>query len=301
MHHGKTGAQTLKEIGLWINTDKPRAVEVAAEIGRRVAAVRGSVCRISPADPLPGLSCIPVAPEDGLAPHCGLAIVLGGDGTLLSAARKLAPLKIPVLGINLGRRGFLSSAEADDLDALMDAVLGDLYTLDERMMLEARIEDGDSQIALNDLGIFNSSRARMIRVVVRVGGEILDEYYADGVLVSSPTGSTAYSLSAGGPLIVPQMACMLVTPICAHSLRTRPVVVGAESLITLHPAARYGDAMLTADGQVHTVLRAGMSVAIQRSAHDLLLVRTREQRFFSVVRQKISEWGTVELRNGGDS
>ncbi|NLG37262.1 MAG: NAD(+)/NADH kinase [Clostridiales bacterium] len=291
----------MKDIGLWINTDKPRAVEVAVEIGRRVAAAGGSVCRISPAHSLPGLSCIPVVPEDRLTSPCGLAIVLGGDGTLLSAARELAPLKIPVMGVNLGRRGFLSSAEADDLDALMAAVLGDSYTLDERMMLEARLEDGSSQIALNDLGIFNSSRARMIRVVVRVCGEILDEYYADGVLVSSPTGSTAYSLSAGGPLIVPQMACMLVTPICAHSLRARPVVVGAESLISLYPAARYGDAVLTADGQVHTALRAGMSVAIRRSAHDLQLARTREQRFFSVVRQKISEWGTAELRNGGGS
>lgn len=280
--------------------EKPEAPRVADAIRRGVLAAGGRVYRIHPREMLPGLTDIPVIAGETAVSRCQIIAVLGGDGTLLSAARRLAPLGIPVMGINLGRRGFLASAEAEELDAILAAIAEDGFALDERMMLEASLEDGRSrQLALNDLGVFNGVRGRMIRLLVRIDGEVLDEYYADGVLVSSPTGSTAYSLSAGGPLIAPRMSCMLITPICAHSLRARPVVVGADSRISIEPGARFSEAELTADGQERTPLRPGQAVVIGKAPCGVRLARVRKQGFYEVVRQKISEWGSADLRNGG--
>lgn len=220
-------------------------------------------------------------------------ISLGGDGTLLAVARKSAEYDVPVLGFNLGRLGFLTEIEIEEADMAFDAIISGEYTIEKRMMLkvELKAKDGRSTkyAALNDVAVAKASFARIIHLKAYINGELVNFYPADGLLVSSPTGSTAYSLSAGGPIISPEMECMLLTPICPHSLNIRPIVTDYNSNIKIEIVDINRDVLLTVDGQEGTSLFEGDIVTVGKLEHYTKLVRIRHRNFYKVLRTKLTE------------
>ncbi len=230
-------------------------------------------------------------PIEHFSERVDLLFVLGGDGTLLGAARQFACHELPMLGINIGHLGFLSETEPDNLEeAVTRALRGDFY-LERRMMLETEVwrhgEMVHQSIGLNDAGVGKGSFARMIQVDIDVNGDLYDEFLGDGVIISTPTGSTAYSLSCGGPILQPHMQVLLITPICAHKLVARPCIISGEQEIRVKVTARHQDMGLTVDGQVGFPLQSGDVVTVRKSKCDTVLIRWQERPFFSILRDKL--------------
>jgi NAD+ kinase len=234
-----------------------------------------------------------------------LLITLGGDGTLLWGARLVAERNVPVLGINLGHMGFLTSVNHDEVEnALEQLFLGD-YVLDTRSTLEAHLVGNDGterarHLALNDFVIHKRGMARVTRLELLVGEgadqEEIGGFTGDGVVLSTPTGSTAYSLSAGGPIVAPGMNCITVTPICPHTLAVRPLVISADETLTVLPRDETGALVLTVDGQEAAELSLGESVVVRQAEARVNLIRIPGQTFFSTLRQKLN-WA---IRPQGD-
>jgi NAD+ kinase len=223
-----------------------------------------------------------------------LLIVLGGDGTLLSAARALDGREIPILAVNLGGLGFLTAITVDSLYPELERAFRGEHRIGLRRMLRCEIVRGGEAIsnyqALNDVVISKGSLARMIDLEARVDAHFVCRYKADGLVVATPTGSTAYSLSAGGPIVFPSVESILMTPICPHMLTNRPVIVPDTSNINLHNLAEDNDAWLTVDGQVGEPLQHGDQVVCRRSDHAVHLIRPPKMLFFDVLREKL-KWG----------
>ncbi len=238
-------------------------------------------------------SCEPL-PRDKVADGCDLMIVLGGDGTLLAAARALRGRDIPLFPVNLGGLGFLTAITIDEICPELERLFRGEHRIGKRSMLRCAIVRGGAQTneyeALNDIVLTKSSIARMIDFDVYVDERFVAAYKADGLIVCTPTGSTAYSLSAGGPIIFPQVGAFCLTPICPHMLTNRPVVVPDTSALEVINRAGDGDTYLTIDGQVGEPLHCGDRVVASRSPHVLRLVRPPRSMFFDVLRQKL-KWG----------
>ena len=260
--------------------------EFAAERGLALQAEAGLLPLLTRASP--------IAPDE-----LDVLVTLGGDGTLLRGARLVAGLATRVLGVNLGHLGFLTSIPPADLRDALDAVLAGDYWLDERATLQAEVEGdgGGAFTALNDAVIHLSGMARLIRLVLHVGEgverEHIGTYSADGLILATPTGSTAYSLSAGGPIVSPGMECILATPINPHSLTIRPLVVPASSVVSVSLLPPQRTAILTVDGQQSVEVRAGRSVRVRRGPAPVRLVRFPGQSFFSTLREKL-HWATPQ-------
>jgi len=220
-------------------------------------------------------------------------LTFGGDGTLLRGARLLGSSEIPILGVNLGRVGFLTSVTRDTLDPALEALVAGHYLIERRLALRAAIRDPEGetrsiQLAVNDVAVHKGGVARVIRVNVYIQGENVGPYSADGIIVATPTGSTAYSLSAGGPIVVPGVEAMVVTPIAAHTLAVRPLVVPATYRIVIEPIPGWADDLLVSfDGQSGTTLAPGESVDLCRADHRVCLIRLGEEGFFTRMRQKL--------------
>lgn len=222
-------------------------------------------------------------------------LVLGGDGTLLQAARELLQRHIPLLGINLGTLGFLTSAEKSELPKCLDSVLDDSCSIDERMMLEGVAYHGSEEIqmniALNDVIIARAGFSRLVELKIYVNGELLSIYNADGIIVSTPTGSTGYSLSAGGPIIFPQTDVIVITPICPHSLQARSLVVSGEDRIMIEIGRRRKtqkeEAMVTFDGRSAQELETGDRIEIYKAQETTQLIRLKGRSFYQVLQNKI--------------
>ena len=237
--------------------------------------------------------------EDGLArtevaDDTQLVIVLGGDGTLLSAARAVDGRDIPLLPVNLGGLGFLTAVTLDELYPELERTLNGEQRVVERRMLHADLVRGDKIVqsyeALNDVVIAKTSLARMIDLETHVDTHYVSTYKADGLIVCTPTGSTAYSLSAGGPIIFPAVNALCLTPICPHMLTNRPVIVPDTSQITVICSARDKEAYLTVDGQVGEPLKHNDRIMCRSSSHSVRLIRPPKMLFFDVLRQKL-KWG----------
>jgi NAD+ kinase len=222
-------------------------------------------------------------------------LTLGGDGTLLRGARFLAGRQAPILGVNLGRIGFLTSCGADELEeGLRRFATGD-YQAETRMTLEAWVLDRDGRErrrwrALNDVVLHKGGFARILRLRVAADEEIIASYSADGIVVSTPTGSTAYSLSAGGPVVVPTVESILLTPISPHTLAVRPLVLPPSATVTLDTLDGPAELLVTVDGQVGTTFATGETLAVRRSALPVLVVRFAGSTFFAKLRHKLG-WG----------
>ena len=224
----------------------------------------------------------------------GLVIVLGGDGTLLSVARIFAATGTPILSVNLGFLGFLTEVRLADLYATLDGWCKDCYQVDERSMLHAELwRDGvahASHEALNDVVVSKGDIARMGEFTVELDGKKVADFRADGVIVSTPTVSTAYTLAANGPILTPDVDAMVVTPICPHLLTLRPIVVRGDASLTVKIVGIPNTALLTVDGQQAVELLRGDEVRCRRSIHTVKLVRLSEGSFFEALRSKLS-WG----------
>ncbi len=218
-------------------------------------------------------------------------LTLGGDGTLLRGARTAGPHGVPVLGCNLGKLGFLTAGPVDRLEEMMRLLHAGDCVEEERLTLEVEAA-GSSWYAINDAVVHKSGAARLLRVRVWVDDDAVGQYSADGIIVSTATGSTAYSLSAGGPILVPSLDALVAVPICPHTLAIRPLVVGADSTISIEILSGMKGTLVTIDGEARGELTAGDRVTIRRSPHPLRLLRLPGDNFFSVLRRKL-RWGDV--------
>lgn len=280
----------MTTIGLAVNRGKPNARVVARELlnllekrDAKVVIEQGIAEQLGRPDLSLKLSEFPGEVD--------MVFVLGGDGTLLGIARKFARHDIPILGFNLGHLGFLSEAEPDSLEDAVDKVLAGDYIIEERMMLETEvIREGralEQSSALNDVGIAKGSFSRLITSTVFVDDIYLGTYSGDGMIVSSSTGSTAYALSAGGPIVSPSVDVLLVTPICPHTLTARPFVLSAEDYIHIRVSATHEDIGLTIDGQLGFKLKVDDIIRVRRAPYNTQLVKWKESSFFEVVRKKL--------------
>ena len=223
-----------------------------------------------------------------------LVIVLGGDGTLLSVARIFAATSTPILSVNLGYLGFLTEVRLNDLYATLEGWCKDCYEVDRRAMLHAELWRNGAVLcshqALNDVVVSKGDIARMGEFAVELDGKTVAGFRADGVIVSTPTGSTAYTLAANGPILTPDVDAMVVTPICPHLLTLRPIVVRGDASLTVRVVGIPNTALLTVDGQLAVELVRGDEVRCRRSSHVVKLVRLSESGFFEALRSKLS-WG----------
>lgn len=226
-----------------------------------------------------------------------LVIVLGGDGTLLSVARIFAATGTPILGVNLGYLGFLTEIRLADLYATLDGWCNDCHSLDARAMLHAALWRGGKEYAsfeaLNEVVVSKGDIARMGDFAVELDGKAVARFRADGVIVSTPTGSTAYTLAANGPILTPDVDALVVTPVCPHLLTLRPIVVRGESMLTVRVEGMPSHSLLTVDGQQAVDLLLGDEVRCRRSGNTVNLVRLSESGFFEALRNKLS-WGEVK-------
>ena len=228
-------------------------------------------------------------PED-----CDLIVVLGGDGTLLSAARAVGERQIPLLAVNLGGLGVMMTTGPDELPAALESVAHSDFRLDSRMVLEARlVRDGaeiDRFFALNDVVVANGAVARLLHLAAYADGEYVCDYRSDGLILSTPTGSTAYSLSAGGPVMSPDVAALVLTPICPHTLSNRSVVLPSTAKVEIRVSAGDKDNYLSVDGQVGRHLKPEDSIRAWKAAHTVDIVQTNTMSYFDVLRSKM-RWG----------
>lgn len=220
---------------------------------------------------------------------CEAVIAVGGDGTLLRATALALSRDLPVLGVNIGRVGFLTEVEMDQLEEACEALRRDAFTVESRMMLQVEME-GHSALALNDVVLSRGVYARLIGVDAWVGNDPIGHFMADGLIVSTPTGSTGYSLSAGGPIVCPEVECMVLTPICAHSLQHRPVVTSASQPVSIRLDGEGVEAVVSVDGQETFPFRSGQRLNVTRSNRSARFIRFQPKSFFSKIRIKLSEW-----------
>lgn len=233
--------------------------------------------------------------EEDIREQAELVVVLGGDGTLISVARLFSGKEVPIVGVNLGSLGFLTEVTVDELYPLLDRCLEGNHRVSERMMLEVTVcRDGqeiEKTHVLNDMVINKGALARIVDLETRINRHVLTTFKADGLIVSTPTGSTGYSMSAGGPIIHPLMSCLVITPICPHTLTNRPIVVTDDSIITITIASSFDEKVyLTLDGQVGFKLMQGDMIEVRRALKTTALVMSKERDYFEILRTKL-KWG----------
>jgi NAD+ kinase len=233
--------------------------------------------------------------RDELPRRVDLVLLLGGDGTLLGMADRVAQadLEIPILGVNFGGLGFLTEITYPELYPSLEAVLAGTAAIESRLMLRGVVERAGRVVAerrvLNDVTVTGGSLSRVVEFVVSVGGEFVASFHADGIVIATPTGSTAYNLSAGGPIVHPAVDALVLNPIAPHTLTNRPVVIPASADVLVQPLPRGGDvdAFVTFDGQAGERLEAGDAVRVQRAARPARLVRASTRSYYQVLREKL--------------
>jgi len=227
-----------------------------------------------------------------------LVIVLGGDGTILRVARELEGSTAPLLGVNLGNLGFLTSVRSDKLTSAVREVLRGEYQVSERQTLQTTLLRGgkrkDAHRALNDVVVSRGAFSRIVRLRLSVDGELLTEYVCDGMIFATATGSTAYSLSAGGPIMVPTARALIITPICPHALSNRSVIAGENSVVRCQVIGAAGELLLTVDGQVQLRMEVGDEVEVRQSSHTIQLVTPKNHSYFEVLRKKL-KWSGANV------
>lgn len=256
-------------------------------------------CRVVVEADAPGLEACAAPVErsarETMAGGCDLVIVVGGDGTLLSAARAGSAWGVPILGVNQGRLGFMVDVAPNEIRDVLTALFAGEYLREQRLLLQARIRRAGGEagpfLAINDVVVRNQAAIRMLEFETWLDGEFISQHRADGFIVSSPTGSTAYALSGGGPVMHPGLDALAVVPICPHTLSDRPIVIGADRPVRIVlGGARNTRAMCTCDGQHNVTVNAGETVEITRSQHVLELVHPKNYKYFNILRNKL-HWG----------
>ncbi|MBI5047615.1 MAG: NAD(+)/NADH kinase [Deltaproteobacteria bacterium] len=281
----------MKKVGIVAKLNKPEAVKISHDIvkwltdrGVEVYLDNELAARLSHPK-----SCSATKLPDAVE----LIIVLGGDGTMLYAARLIGENKIPILGVNLGNLGFLTAIKMNEIYPVLDRVIKDDFETEERMMLSVRMQRNDGSVSkytiLNDV-VIKGALARLISVEARINKEYVTTYRADGLIISTPTGSTAYSLSAGGPILYPTIHSIIVAPICPFNLTNRPVVIPDWMTVEISPRPDHDNVMLTLDGQVDIPLKRGDIIEVKRSDASLYLVKCPGKSYFDILRERLM-WG----------
>jgi len=280
-----------RTVGLVVKRQRAEAAALARTIAERL---RARAVEVLVEEALPGVPGLRVVSKQGLVDDADLIVTLGGDGTLLSTARLVGARDVRVLGINLGGLGFLTEFSTDEALTALDCAFAGELLVDRRSMLAVRVLRGGTVIAatqvLNDAVINKSALARIIDLRTSVDGEYLCVYKADGLIVATPTGSTAYSLSAGGPVVSPAVAVMVLAPICPHTLTQRPLVISDSAVVRVELYSAGQDVVLTLDGQEGVPLADGDAVEIAKSPHAVALLRMGARGFPTVLREKL-HWG----------
>jgi len=230
--------------------------------------------------------------RDELGNRCDLAITLGGDGTILNAARSLADQNVPMVGINIGRLGFLADISSDEIDTVLDDILSGKHIREERFLLEANVKRNDEIIfsgdALNDVVVHVRDVARMIEFETRINNQFVNHQRADGLIISTPTGSTAYALSSGGPILQSNLDAITLVPICPHTLSSRPLVVNSSSVVDiLISETKQAIAQVTCDGQTSFDVDIGDHISIRRKQHTITLLHPQGHNNFDILRAKL--------------
>ncbi len=232
-------------------------------------------------------------PPEEIAEQADIVLSFGGDGTLLNAVRLLQGREIPIVGVNVGGLGYLTTVGPEELKGRTLDILQDKWNIERRMILETHIEGKNSEkpwYALNDIVVEKGGYSRLIELNSTIDGEFLNNYYADGIIISTPTGSTGYNLSAGGPIMEPKMAGILFHPLNPHSLSNRPLIIADDKTIRITAHTEYEHVVINVDGLVAWNLRSGNTLVVKRAQFDALLVNFEGKYFYQVLRQKL-KWG----------
>jgi NAD+ kinase len=288
----------VRRVGVLVKPNQPEALETICRLaawcaGRGMTVVGGPRLERARVEEQTGCA-VEAVPHAELVRGVDLIVVLGGDGTMIGAARMVGDSGTPVLGVNFGTLGYLAEFTVEDMTAAMEAVIAGDYTLDRRLMLSATVVRGEEQLmhdrVLNDVVISKSALARIIEIEAWVDEKFVNCFRADGLIVSTPTGSTAYNLSAGGPIIYPSMNAVVVTPICPHTLSNRPLVVPDDVAFELVLKTPREEVALTLDGQVGMPLEYGDRVSVRKSRTTFNLIQAHTRNYFDVLRNKL-KWG----------
>jgi len=289
---------SIKRIGIVLKPHQPDALRTICELAkwladRNIELVGGPEIEREKIEHETGCSVSEVQIET-LAAKVDLILVLGGDGTMIATSRLIGDYEVPVLGVNYGGLGYLAEFRIEELYTALESILSNNFRLDKRLMLAVELLRGETQIThnrvLNDVVINKSALARIIEIDTQLNQQFVNSFRADGLIISTPTGSTAYNLSAGGPVIFPSMNAVVITPICPFTLSNRPIVVPDDALIELQLKTAKEDVSLTLDGQVGFPLQAEDRVVIRKSRTTFNLIQPSNRNYFDVLRDKL-RWG----------
>ena len=289
---------SIKRIGVVVKPHQPDALQTLCRLTewlsqRDIKLVGGPEIERERIEHQTGCA-IESVKEEALAKTVDLMLVLGGDGTMIATARMLGDIEVPVMGVNYGGLGYLAEFPLEELFSALEAILAGDYKVQERLMLTVELRRGEELITknrvLNDVVVNKSALARIIEIETYLNNQFLNRFRADGLIVSTPTGSTAYNLSAGGPIIFPSMNAIVITPICPFTLSNRPIVVPDDSVIEVRLMTENEEVALTLDGQVGFPLQAGDRALIRKSKATFNLVQPANRNYFDVLRDKL-KWG----------
>ncbi|MCK9410210.1 MAG: NAD(+)/NADH kinase [Bacteriovoracaceae bacterium] len=231
-------------------------------------------------------------PSAELVSNSNCIVAFGGDGTILSAARMVGRAEVPILGVNLGKLGFMAEVSLAEMDVIIQNIIRGEHSIEERMLLKGRVENELTEFfALNDVVIDNSSSSRIINISIYVDDDYLVNYSGDGVILATPTGSTAYSLAAGGPIVAPTTGVIIVQPVSPHSLSARTVIVPESSTIRISVEHLSNEARVTADGQLETTYTPPLNIIVSKADHVVKLIRQKNRSYYDVLRAKLF-WGS---------
>ncbi len=288
----------IKRIGIVLKPHQRDALNTMCELAswlaqREITLLGGPEIERDRIAQQTGCAVEEVEPEK-LAAAVDLVLVLGGDGTMIAAARMMGATEVPVLGVNYGGLGYLAEFRIEELYTALESILAGDFRLDRRVMLDVELQRGAEQVTrnrvLNDIVINKSALARIIEIEAYLNRQFVNSFRADGLIISTPTGSTAYNLSAGGPVIFPSMNAVVITPICPFTLSNRPIVVPDDATIELCLKTEREDVALTLDGQVGFPLQAEDRVIIRKSDTTFNIVQPMNRNYFEVLRDKL-RWG----------
>ncbi len=286
----------MKTIGIAVHTKRPlirettdRIVELCNEKGIKCYICAGAVKLVDHED-------IIIA-EDEVQNVCEAVITLGGDGSILASARLFGKYGIPMLGINLGKFGFLTEVAPDQIEEAFLRLRDNQFKIEERMLLEIVLSDGRTgPAALNDVVIDHGDQTRLAKIDLFSNGEFVCPYDADGIIIATPTGSTAYSLSAGGPIINPVMDAIAVSPISPHTLTLRSMIFPADNVLTVRSGSQDMNLRITLDGQIVAQLKSGEDITVRKANYKVKLIKFESKSFYEVLRTKL-HWGARPLFN----
>jgi len=289
---------SIKRIGVVVKPHQPEALETLCKLtewltARDIELVGGPALDRERIEHETGC-VIAVLPDEELPQQVELMLVLGGDGTMIATARMLGDSEVPVMGVNYGGLGYLAEFRIEELFTALESIVTGDYKIENRVMLAVELRRGDELVTknrvLNDVVMNKSALARIIQIETKLNDQFVNSFRADGLIVSTPTGSTAYNLSAGGPIIFPTMNTVVITPICPFTLSNRPIVVPDDSVIEVRLMTEKEDVALTLDGQVGFPIQAGDRVVIRKSETSFNLVQPKNRNYFDLLRDKL-RWG----------